>query len=220
MQPVFTGEDAPLTTAPIPSNPHLLPKQVFGWLFACYLTGEAQHLFGFDIPRHVAGAIDVRKRTQPCIVIDKQGNELPATLFIEQRYGSTSSDDSNPLGVLPTGYIVLDTDSERLGYHKGKDKAEEQADKDRAALSYTQHTLSDMRRRGVAPTYAEPLLNELSGWSPGLTRLLFIEETQKILRQWRDDHDCPADRDDHDVCTCNEFDQVLDGLDNLTKLIK
>jgi len=160
---IFTGEDVPLTTAPIPSNPHHLPEQVFGWMFACYLTGQANHLFGFDIPRHVAGAVDVRKRTQPCTVIDKQGDELPATLFIEQNYGRTSSDDSNPLGVLPTGYIVLDTDEERTKYHKGKqeEKAEEQADKDRAALSYTQDTLIDLQRRGVAPRHAERLINEL-----------------------------------------------------------
>jgi len=209
---IFTGEDVPLTTAPIPTSPHHLPKQVFGWMFACYLTGQANHLFGFDIPRHVAGTVDVRKRTQPCIVIDKQGNELPATLFIEQRYGSTSPSNDNPLGVLPTGYIVLDTDSERLGYHKGKDKAEEQADKDRAALSYTQHTLSDMRRRGVAPAGSGRLINELSDYSIPLKQLLTIEDMQGEIRQWRDDHDCPADKDDHDPCTCNEFDQVLDGL--------
>lgn len=214
---VFTGEDVP---APIPTERYRLPS-VEGHLFACYLTGQAEALFGFDIPCHVAGTIEAEKATQPCTVIDKQGCRLPATLFIEQRYGSIGPSDGNPLGVSPRGYIVLDTDDERTKYHKGKqeDRAKEWADKVRAILSYVKYALTDLRRRGVAPAGSERLINELSDYSLPLKQLLTIEDMQGEIRQWRDDHDCPADKDDHDTCTCNEFDQVLDGLDRLTKLI-
>lgn len=208
MNPIkFTGEGVPLTTAPIPTCQHDLPREVFGQLFACYLTGQAESLFGFDIPRHVSGTIEVRERTQPCIVIDEQGNELPATLFIEKRYGSIAPDNLNPLGISPRGYIVLNTDEERLAYHKGTDEA---ANRDKAVLAYVRHALTGMRRRGVAPAGSGQLINELSDYSGPLKQLLYIEEMQAVLRQWRDNHDCPA---------CGEFDHAIDGLEKLIPLL-
>lgn len=204
---IFTGEGVPLTKAPIPTCQHDLPKQVFGCLFVCYLTGRAEQLFGFDIARHVAGTIDVRETAQPCSVIDPAGIIEPATLFIQQRYGSISPDNSNPLGTSPRGYIVLNTDEERLAYHKGTDGA---ANRDKAVLAYVRHALTGMRRRGVAPAGSGQLINELSDYSGPLKQLLYIEEMQAVLRQWRDN--CPA-------YACGEFDHAIDGLEKLIPLL-